>query len=332
MTRLERQREHIGLIRIVDDHSTDPRVFELIDAFQAKLGKDQCIVWKGTRNYGWARRLNEAIASAFKDGCDQVFTLDSDALPSPVDWLPKLSRFMSEHPEVGMAGPDKPGCYLRLHRDGYDEIEFLITICCGISRAAYEVVTANGEKWYDESLGTSWDADTCYRLRMQGFRIALVPDTRVEDLGGYAASTMSKKKFGRGNYYFNRKWNERFIGRFLYKCPMMLRFEDYPLNMQFRRLVNAQQRSLRVVKNGPAFCGHASDVVTQLVCTGNHPTPEQLSQYLEEDIWISQQQTLKDVDDELLEGKRCFAQIDLKPYSLKHNEKSAYKSAEENEK
>jgi len=315
LIRLKEQEEQIDSIHLVDDCSTDERTVMLIDDFQ-KNSKKECIVWKKTLNHGMASCVNYAMSFAFSEGFDFVATIDSDTIITPMDWLPRMAEFMQAHPEIGILAPDKRGSYLRLHRDGYDEVEWAVSLCYMVSKRAHEEFVWADGFFFDYGLPTSFDPDVCYRARMLGYRIGLMPGVSVTDLG--EGKSTIPQKLGSGLTGFNAKWNKRLFGRFLYKSPVLfLRWEQYPLNQLFRDLLNAQEGLLAIEPDQRGLQKHAAQRVSKLHCTGTHPTPQQLQNYLKADIWVNKDQTLEEIDKALVEGRRPFKPSDLDDYSLR---------------
>lgn len=295
---------NISKVMIIDDCSDDPKTKSMLMEFYKKF-LPLVEIFFHTTNHGNAESLNEGLGHLFfAEKVDYAIVLDSDATAEPVDWTSKLVNFLEAHPEAGVAFPNRPGSYIRLHRNGYDEIEFGITICYAIPKKAYFAVASDG-KWFDTSLTTAWDCDTCYRLRRVGYRVAVVNETTVTDLG-VGNSTLPSEKFAKGNFEFNKKWNELLLGPFIYKSPMMLRWEDYPLNMQFRRLVNQQQGTIERAPSKTNLSGHACERISYLSCNGNFPSQENLQKWLNIDVWIDHNPIWEDIDKDLASGKRLF--------------------------
>lgn len=297
--------KNLTKIVIIDDCSTDLGTRSLLTAFAEKY-RGLAEVFRHETNHGNADSLNEGLGHLFlTEKVDYAVVLDSDATATPDDWIDKLVSFLESHPEAGIAFPNRPGSYIRLHRDGYDEVEFGITICYAIPKKAYFAVAGDG-RWFDTSLTTAWDCDTCYRLRRAGYRVAVVNEVVATDLG-VGKSTLPSEKFAKGNFEFNKKWNELLLGPFIYKSPMMLRWEDYPLNMQFRRLVNAQQGAIYVSPTrGDTLSGHGAVRISYLSCSGNFPTQENLQKWLAKDVWIHRNPVWEEIQSDLAAGKRMF--------------------------
>jgi glycosyltransferase involved in cell wall biosynthesis len=321
---LSRQRPKVDLLRIVDDCSTDPEIPVMLRYFARKWNESvgPCEVEFKGQNGGASALYNAALDNLFRARkFDHVVMMDSDIVASPDDWPLRLASFLSSHPEIGCVAPDKKGCYLRLHRNGYDEVEWVVSIAYAASRKAYLEVTDSANfregEWCDPALGTVWDCDICYRLRMLGYRVAVLPSVEVTDLGE-GKSTVAGN-LARANFEFNRKWNRKLLGRFVYKSRgLFLRWEDYPLNALFRRLLNAQQGSLKVEPADQKLSDHSSELVTSLHCSGNVPKPEDLRKFLDMDVSVLRDVEFGDVPNDLAAGKRQFSpEADLAPFSLR---------------
>jgi len=314
------QKRYIPEIQVIDDHSSDERVAHVLKKYRDLWGVGFSSI-RHEVNAGLAVRTNQVLHDSFKTGgYDSLIMLDSDIVMESADWFPKMIDFLSNHPEAGIVIPDRPGCYLRLKRPTYQEVEWAITFCYGVTKKVYKDFIANdfvGPKgsWFDENMVTSWDCDTCYRLRMLGYRIALLPSIPLSSLGE-DSSTISDK-LGRGVTAFNKKWNERLLGRYVYKSPLMLRWEQFPLNVKFRQMLCAQDNQLSIVGGNHRLCGHEAEIVSQMHCKNNYPRPEMLRKVLDLDIFLSRTPT---IDPELAEGRRLFdIDKDLLPFSLKEN-------------
>lgn len=310
-------------ILFIDDASTDPEVQISLKMFTDRWNEDRskCRFIRKEVNEGTAKAHNEALSIAFNEyQSDLVIALDSDTIIHDNNWYNNITDFSDKHREVGLISPDKPGCYIRLRRDGYDEVEFTIFSCYAVRREVWEAVTQHSgycvrvntdepvrtvESWYDESLQTSWDCDTCYRIRRLGYRVAVLPGTTVEDLGSND-STLARN-FSCSNFLFNQKWNRILLGRSIYKSRgACLRWEDFPLNVLFRRLVNAQQGTWKVQPATGQLSLHSSDNVSFLACRGNMPTGEELRAFIKADVFIATEQAFEDIDPDLANGKRGF--------------------------
>lgn len=297
---------------IWDDGSTDKETLAILT--EAEHYRD-VVVNKAPYNVGPAKALNSVINMAFTTGADAVITLDNDVILGPDDWITKMVEFSAAHPEIGVLAPNKPGCYLRLHRNGYSEVEWAVSLCYLITKRAYQEIVEQDGTWYDESLGSSIDPDLCLRVRMLGYRVGICSQAWVTDLGE-GKSTVSKN-LGQANFKSNAKWNRRFLGRFLYKSPLMLRWEEYPPNVLFRRLLNAQEGTLGVLHSDKPFCHHAAEVIIEVACKGNRHPPETLKKVIEADIWVNKDQKVEELDDDLLTGKRKFdLETDAKGFQL----------------
>lgn len=305
LTRLSQQDLSGFMTRIVDDCSTDPRVQEaLVRASRSWPGPIH--ITYGQENQGISQRINSVLINEFyNNNAEIAVVLDPDVEIDPTDWPQRLVKFLQEHKEVGLVVPDKPGSYLRLHRKDYDEVEWAVSLCYAVRQNVFRLAILQDSYWFDPELYSSQDPDLCYRLRLLGYRIVVMKDCQVKDLG-VGQSTVSDK-LARSNWHFNQKWNSRLLGRFPYKCPGgFLRWEDWPLNLLFRRLVNAQQRGIEVVATPEKLCDHEAERVSFLACKGNHPSNDTLKKFIDADIWVNEAPDFDKVDPELAEGKRQF--------------------------
>lgn len=318
-------------IIIVNDASTEVTVSPLLESFVIKSqlrGKILRLV-NHLENKGTSFSINEGLDIAFTQfKSDYTIIMDSDirvdafaahTVEKGLNWTYSMVQCIANHPEIGLLAPDRPGSYLRLHRlGGYDEVEWAVSQAYCVSRRAYLETVASDGYWYDPSLCSSQDPDLCYRLRMLGYRIALRTGVSVVDIGGGVIQTSDR--ITRSNWLFNKKWNERFVGKFVYKSPNCLKWEDWPLNLQFRRLINAQQDTLTVQPTHGKLCNHTSERVEYLSCIDTHPKSMDLVRFIENDVWVQENQDFEDVRTDLAIYGVFDMDVDLAGFSVKEQE------------
>jgi GT2 family glycosyltransferase len=177
--------------------------------------------------------MDQAVAT---DDVDVIIRMDSDITVLRAGWVATLADFLRKHPEIGILAPNLPGRYMRIHRDGYDEIEYALGMIMAVRRDVYAQLNrhkANG--FLDSDISHQWDPDVCYRVRDLGYRVGIIDIGEVVDLGTGTGDS-SRITAQRGGFEFLKKWNIRFLGNhFRYKSPYMLRWDEFPLNYLWRR-------------------------------------------------------------------------------------------------
>jgi glycosyltransferase involved in cell wall biosynthesis len=214
---------------IIDDNSNkDVKDYLASVAFQLLI--QDCKIQYHYINKGLSVSVNEGLKLATQP---YIAHLDSDILIPFDNWGTIMENYLTWFPEIGMIAPDYPGHHLRLHRGIYDEVEY----CMGGSFCIRkEIVDKIGG--YDENLlPGQLEVDLCYRVRMLGYRVALIPGLTWVHLD----NSQGMEKHYKGGFEFFRKWNMYHLGFFHFKSPAMMYWDDFPLNQLFRRQVCAQE-------------------------------------------------------------------------------------------
>ncbi len=182
-------------------------------------------------NEGCSNSLGMSFGIA---GGDYLIHLDPDITLEPMGWYWRMANFLEEHPEVGIVAPDYPMHHLRLHRPDYDEVDYCMG---GVWAMRKEVV-----KEMDDYLGDGvWDRglslgqveiDMCYRVRMLGYRVAM-----LKELNWTHLDPNPNWQGHKGVIEFLSKWNRYFLGFFNYKSPAMLTWDEFPLNKLLRHQI-----------------------------------------------------------------------------------------------
>lgn len=306
---------------VVSDNPADPRVFEIVDSFTSKGWVHHH--YKSHVSLGIAAAFNTSLKLALEgSSVDYVVHCDSDAYVKRSGWCKELAAFMAVSPEVGLAAPDLPGRYMRLHRSGYDEIEYALGMLWGVPRHIYNDVRGyQGDGFFDSELHHQFEPDVCYRIRMLGYRVGIVDVGEAVDLGaGSGDSSRSSSKDSnvcRGGYEFLQKWNQKFVGpHFHYKSPMCLRWDEFPLNYLWRRMWLAQFDDVNVAaqpdpKLGERYPvlrnlqGHTFEMVSFPITPGKWLLPETRAA-LRNDLVFYPGVSYEDTDLALLTGKRSW--------------------------
>lgn len=203
-----------GTVIVADNGSTDSSLEVLRNDFP------QVEVWAFDRNYGFAGGYNRAVEMARDYDC--VVLLNSDVAPE-AGWLEKLNSFMEAHPEAGGCQP-KIRSYRRpelfeyagacggfIDRNGYPYCRGRIFNVCEEDRGQYDtemtVDWATGaclmvrRELYlragglDEAFFAHMEEiDLCWRIRLLGFTLAVVPSAVVRHLGGGSLPAENPRK------------------------------------------------------------------------------------------------------------------------------------------
>lgn len=209
--------ESIGQVIVADNGSTDDSLKVLNDEFP----EVSTIIFN--TNYGFAEGYNKAIAAV---DSPYVVLLNSDVAVDD-DWLSPLFNFMESHPEFGALQPkllsyENPekfeyagamGGYL--DKNGYPYCRGRIFDSIEQDKGqydlpvgnAYEVDWASGaalmvrRNLYIKTNGLDSaffahmeEIDLCWRMRLLGFKIGALPQSRVYHLGGGSLPASNPKK------------------------------------------------------------------------------------------------------------------------------------------
>lgn len=217
---------------VADNGSTDGSLALLAAEFP------QVRVVRLDRNYGFAEGYNRALEQVEAD----VFVLLNSDVETPAGWLAPLLECLERHPDVAAVAPklrsvDEPDRFEYAGAAG-GYIDFLgYPFCRG--RILRSVERDTGQ--YDDERDVFWvsgaafccraeafraaggfdgdffahmeEIDLCWRLRLAGHRIRIVPASTVYHLGGGTLATDSPRKV-----FFNHRNNLAM----LYKCASPL--------------------------------------------------------------------------------------------------------------
>ena len=293
------------------DGSPDPNLVPMaMSSIQWAINSSmQVHVIDGNPNVGIAKACTHAFGSIY-DKVDVVIHVDSDILVEQAGWAPKLEKFLMTHHEVGIAGPDIKGRYMRIHRLGYDEIEYCIGMIMAFrSRDYRQLANFMGDGFFDANIGHQWDPDVCYRARMLGHRVGIIDIGKTTHLGEGTGDS-SRASACKGGFEFLRKWNLYFTGQFRYKSPMMLRWDEFPNNYLWRRQWLAQfsyneRNPVEIIQE------HKFELVQYPITPTKWLLP-QTKDALRTNVIFSGEDKYEDVDPELLSGARNWNLGDLK--------------------
>lgn len=260
---------------------------------------------------------------------DVIVRMDSDFYIESAGWAKKLGQFLVDHPEVGIAAPDWAGRYMRISRPDYDEIEYAMGAILAVRGSVYDELSdchmtkynkdvgAYHEGFFDLALSHQWDPDVCYRARMLGYRVGIIPVGNCIDLGagtGDSSPAVLTKDTSpvKGGFQFLKKWNKHFTGQFRYKSPMMLRWDEFPLNYLWRRMWLAQFDNGYNVQPpiDDSMQGHRFEMI-QFPITPTKWLLNETKESLKQNLVFKGEDTVRDTDLDLLTGKRGWTPADM---------------------
>lgn len=226
---------------IVVDGSKDSEITRVIDRYQSYFPYHVVVSYAENKGIAYATNLSMDIGASL---ANVVIHIDSDMYIGKDNWTKDFEKFLYDNPIVGIAAPDLNGRYMRIKRPGYDEIEYALGMVLAMRTTEYnKVKNYRGKGFFDEGIHHQFDPDICYRTRMLGLRVGIIPVGHCEHLGEGTGDSSKRTKEStaiRGGFEFNEKWNWYFTGTFKYKSPAMLRWDEYPLNYIFRKLWMSQ--------------------------------------------------------------------------------------------
>lgn len=206
----------ISRIIVADNGSTDDSVEYIKNEFGGRVE-----VMSFDRNYGFAEGYNRAVALA--EGYEYVVLLNSD-VETTLGWDRIMLEYMDSHPQCGACQPkllsDRQrdtfeyagACGGYLDRNGYPYCRGRIFADCEKDTGQYDSVAddlhwASGaclfmrRKIYLDAGGLDArffahmeEIDLCWRLRLAGFTLAIVPQAVVYHLGGGSLPAENPRK------------------------------------------------------------------------------------------------------------------------------------------
>lgn len=203
-----------GTVIVADNGSTDSSL-ELM-----RRDFPHVPLWAFDKNYGFAGGYNRAVEMAGDYDC--VVLLNSDVAPE-AGWLEKLDAYMEAHPATGACQPKirsyrhperfeyAGACGGFIDRNGYPYCRGRIFDVCEEDRGQYntemEVHWATGaclmvrRELYlrtgglDEAFFAHMEEiDLCWRIRLLGYQLAVVPGAVVRHLGGGSLPAENPRK------------------------------------------------------------------------------------------------------------------------------------------
>jgi GT2 family glycosyltransferase len=230
-------------IVIVDDCSVlASQVDTLISRFGEDMRKEHpyinVIFTRNETNLKPSATFNKAmmIALGQPTPADVLIHIEDDIVVDYPGWNQVFAKFLQAHPEVGQVLPHGSGRSEWIPRPDYDEFPWGIGGLWAIPRAVFEKIGG-----WDETLVHQHEVDYSLRVRMGGWRIAQIVNFAMNHLGeGDLTETFEYQVQQHiGVYNFLKKWNRRFIGAAAYRDIWLMSFEDFPINVNFRRQLAA---------------------------------------------------------------------------------------------
>ena len=230
---------------IVDDCSTlIDQVVPVVQIFADALRKEQpninVIFTKNETNLKPSATFNKAMQIAMGQPIppDGLIHAEDDIVVDHKGWNQVFAKFLQDHPEVGQVVPRGSGRSEHIPRPGYKEFPWAIGGLFAIKREVFEKL---GPDFWDPLLVSQHEVDSAVRVRMTGWRLAEIDDFTMDHLGeGDLTETFEYQVQQHiGVYNFLRKWNRRFIGAAAYRDIWLMSFEDFPINVNFRRQLAA---------------------------------------------------------------------------------------------
>lgn len=232
-----------AVVVIVDDVSSLMDQVESViqtfkDGIKTANPSVQVIFERNEKNLKPSATFNKAmeIALALPDPPDVLIHIEDDIVVDHQGWNQVLAKTFQDHPEVGQVLPRGSGRSEWIPRPGYKEFPWGLGGLWAIRREVYDKIGG-----WDETLIHQHEPDYNIRVRMAGWRLAEIDDFTMTHLGEGDDMETFDKQAGMhiGVYNFLKKWNRRFIGTVSYRDIWLMSFEDFPVNVNFRRQLAA---------------------------------------------------------------------------------------------
>jgi GT2 family glycosyltransferase len=242
----------------VEEQSSVMLLLESLDEI-----KYEVIVQK--ENIGYAGAVNVILAHA---ATEYIAYLDHDVQILTPGWDTTMCTALDRFHEIGMLFP--AGGAAPIPRGNYVEILWGVGCAWMTTRMAAEdaahhasMLNVDDEKrmqYFDESLGHQEEVDFQTRLRLQGYKLASLPDVRIAHMATASSDPANTERISRGVVNWVNKWNKYFCGKAqTYHSPNVLRHEDWPPSalyleeyyMQMNPTLNAKPEV--VIVNGAEY-------------------------------------------------------------------------------
>lgn len=220
---------------VVDDASTNKEVLTILYHFQSLFMKAgiRFLIHINEKNLKHAASQNKAWDLATGD---ILWHIEDDMVALQEGFDLTVGKFLTDHPEVGLALPEGNGRGEWIFREtpsgNYNEYVWGLGGAFAIRRDVYE----KGCVW-DQNLCHQVEADHAIQVRMAGFRVAEVPGIKFFHLAeGRAHDTFRRQaQIVVGVHQFLMKWNTRFMGTWDYDNLWSMSIDDFPCVAAFRR-------------------------------------------------------------------------------------------------
>lgn len=223
-------------IVIVDDVSPYPGVEALLGSFSLEMSERgiPTVVSINSKNLGHAMSQNRSMQMA---NGDTIIHIEDDIVVDYDGWNQVFAKCLRDHPEVGQVVPRGSGRGEWIPRScGYFEYAWALGGLWAVRRDIWDTVGG----WATD-ISHQIEPDYNLRVRMAGWRLAEVPEFTMIHLGeGDEADTFSRQlQITIGVYNMLLKWNRRFFGIFDYRSIWTMSWDDFPINVAFRRQLAA---------------------------------------------------------------------------------------------
>jgi len=285
------------------DNASDEATKNVLRDFESKnYGIN---VWYENDCHGPAQNFNKAFKCSYGK---YLVHIESDITVDKNDWINEMAKVMDEHPEIGILAPDKPGHHLRLDRGIFDEVDFCMG---GIWMTRREIFDKLGG-WDEALFSGNLEVDYCYKVRLCGYRVGLLKGMTWTHLDDEHIKTLSeeqmdkrKEPFNRGAFEFLKKWNLFYLGYFHYKSPLMMFWDDFPLNQMFRKQLFAQLQ-LNKETEKITVQDHNCEIVRNIVALGTNREKDVVDLVRDNRV-LGGVDNFLDMDPELLSGKKKWS-------------------------
>lgn len=202
---------------VVENASPDPDVKTILAKYEPH---DRITIhWRDT-NIGYAGAVSEILEWAVTP---YVAYIDNDAWVNSAGWDLTMAGYLDRNDELGMVFPQGSGSY-PITRAQYIEILWGVGCFWMLRRQVAEKIGG-----FDTEIGHQEEVDYQIRVRLAGWRCALVPQVSVSHAASSSNNPEARARIDRGIVNWVNKWVAYFCGvQMNYHSPNVLRFEDWP--------------------------------------------------------------------------------------------------------
>lgn len=229
-------------VLVVDNNSPDPEVHKILDRHAEA---DSRIEWMfEQKNHGYVGAVNIFLEWAESD---YVVYCDNDCRVETPGWDTHCKNALDQNSELAMVfgkGPGGGAAY-PIPRTNYTEVLWGIGCFWMLRREAQKEVGL-----FDTTLGHQEEVDFQTRLRMEGWKFAILPQVKINHGATASRSPEAEARIAAGIKNWVNKWDRYFTGKLVnYDSPNVLRFEDWPPNALY--LEEFYQRFIGGINDNP---------------------------------------------------------------------------------